>query len=76
MKPKQMVPKGTMKRLLRMLFSFYPVALPLVILCVVFSAVVSALPAVFMQNIIAVLEQNAGAGWAVIGPQVLRLTSI
>lgn len=76
MKPKQMVPKGTMKRLLRMLFSFYPVALPLVIVCVVFSAVVSSLPAVFMQNIIAVLEQNAGAGWAVIGPQVLRLTGI
>ncbi|MEA4940154.1 MAG: ABC transporter ATP-binding protein [Christensenella sp.] len=76
MKPKQMVPKGTMKRLLRMLFSFYPVALPLVIVCVVFSAVVSSLPAVFMQNIIAVLEQNAGAGWSVIGPQVLRLTGI
>ena len=76
MKPKNMVPKGTMKRLLRMLFSFYPVALPLVIACVVFSAIVSSLPAVFMQNIIAVLEQNAGAGWAVIGPQVLRLTGI
>jgi len=76
MKPKQMVPKGTMKRLLRMLFSFYPVALPLVIACVVFSAIVSSLPAVFMQNIIAVLEQNAGAGWSVIGPQVLRLTGI
>jgi len=76
MKPKQMVPKSTMKRLLRMLFSFYPVALPLVIVCVVFSAVVSSLPAVFMQNIIAVLEQNTGAGWTVIGPQVLRLTGI
>ena len=76
MKPKQMYQKGTMKRLLRMLFSFYPVALPLVLLCVVFSAIVSSLPAVFMQNIIAVLEQNAGAGWAVIGPQVLHFTSL
>lgn len=76
MKPKKLYQKGTMKRLLRMLFSFYPVALPLVLLCVVFSAVVSSLPAVFMQNIIAVLEQNTGAGWAVIGPQVLHLTSI
>lgn len=75
MKPKKLYPKGTMRRLLRMLFSFYPIALPLVVLCVIFSAVVSSLPAVFMQNIIAVLEQNAGAGWAVIGPQVLRLTS-
>lgn len=76
MKPKQLYQKGTMKRLLRLLFSFYPVALPLVLLCVVFSAVVSSLPAVFMQNIIAVLEQNTGAGWAVIGPQVLHFTSL
>ncbi|MCE5189891.1 MAG: ABC transporter ATP-binding protein/permease [Eubacteriales bacterium] len=76
MKPKQLYQKGTMKRLLRMLFSFYPVALPLVLLCVVFSAMISSIPSIFMQNIIAVLEQNPGAGWPVIGPQVLRLTSI
>jgi ATP-binding cassette subfamily B protein len=74
MRTKQLPKKGTLPRLFRMLLSFYPVALPLVILCIVFSAAVSALPAVFMQNIIAVLEQNAGAGWGVIGPQVLRLT--
>lgn len=74
MRTKQLPKKGTLPRLFRMLLSFYPVALPLVILCIVFSAAVSALPAVFMQNIIALLEQNAGAGWGVIGPQVLRLT--
>lgn len=73
MKPKQLYQKGALRRLFFMLLSFYPVALPLVILCIIFSAAVSAMPAVFMQNIIAVLEQNAGAGWGVIGPQVLRL---
>jgi len=76
MKPKKTYQKGTMKRLFRMLFSFYPVALPLVLLCIVLSAAVSAMPAIFTQNIIAVLEQNAGAGWAVIGPKVIRLTMI
>ena len=76
MKRTKLYQKGTVKRLLRLLFRFYPVALPLVVLCVIFSAVVSSIPAVFMQNIISVLEQNAGQGWAVIGPQVLRLTSI
>ena len=59
-----------------MLFSFYPVALPAVIVCIILSSIVSAIPAVFTQNIIAVLEQNAGAGWAVIGPKVIRLTMI
>ena len=76
MKPKKTYQKGTLKRLFRMLFSFYPVALPLVILCIVLSAAVSAMPSIFTQNIIAVLEQNAGAGWAVIGPKVIRLTMI
>ena len=59
-----------------MLFSFYPVALPAVIVCIILSSIVSAIPAVFTQNIIAVLEQNAGAGWAVIGPKVIRFTMI
>ena len=76
MKPKKTYQKGTMKRLFRMLFSFYPVALPAVIVCIILSSIVSAIPAVFTQNIIAVLEQNAGAGWAVIGPKVIRLTMI
>ena len=61
MKRKSMVPKGTTKRLLKMLFSFYPFALPLVILCVIFTAAISSIPSIFMQNIIAVLEQNQGA---------------
>jgi len=76
MKPKKVIQKGTLRRLFRMLFSFYPVALPLVIFCIIVSAAVSAIPAIFTQNIIAVLEQNAGAGWDVIGPQVIRLTAL
>lgn len=76
MKPKNVNQKGSLKRLFRMLFSFYPVALPAVIVCIIFSAVVAALPAVFTQKIIAVLEQDAGAGWSVIGPQVIKLTML
>ena len=74
MKPKKVYQKGMLKRLFRMLFTFYPVALPAVIVCIILSSIVSAIPAVFTQNIIAVLEKNAGAGWSVIGPQVIRLT--
>ncbi|MDD4312537.1 MAG: ABC transporter ATP-binding protein, partial [Eubacteriales bacterium] len=76
MKPNQRYQKGTLRRLLRMLFSYYPVALPIVALCIIVSAAVSAMPAIFTQNIIAVLEQNAGAGWDVIGPQIIRLTTL
>ena len=76
MKQKGQFEKGTLKRLFRMLFSFYPVALPAVIVCIMLSSAVSAMPSIFTQNIIAVLEKNAGAGWGVIGPQVIRFTMI
>ncbi len=71
-----MYKKGTVKRLLSMLFAFYPVALPLVLVCIVFSAAVSAIPSIFMQNVIAVLEQNQGGDWATVGPQIFRLVAI
>ena len=68
--------KGTIKRLMKMLFSFYPVALPLVIACIIFTAAVSSMSSIFMQNIIALLEQNQGGEWAQVGPQILRLVAI
>ena len=76
MKQGAMFKKGTLKRLLKMLFEFYPIALPLVLLCIVFTAAVSSIPSIFMQNVIAVLEQNQGGDWAHVGPQILRLVSI
>lgn len=46
-----------MKRLIRMLFEFYPVLLPLVLVCIILNALISSIPAIFQQNIIAVVEQ-------------------
>ena len=57
MKNKGQAKKGTMKRLIRMLFEFYPVLLPLVLVCIILNALISSIPAVFQQNIIAVVEQ-------------------
>ena len=50
--------KGVIKRIIRTLFSFYPVLMPVVLFCILFNSIVSAIPAVFMQNIIAVIEQS------------------
>jgi len=76
MKRSGMFQKGTVKRLFKMLFQFHPVALPLVLLCIVFTATVSSIPSIFMQNIIAVLERNQGGNWAHVGPQIMRLVAI
>ena len=42
-------PKGVLRRLLRTLFEFYPVLLPVTMVCIVINAVVSSVPSVFMQ---------------------------
>ena len=62
--------KGTLRRLMKMLFAFYPAAMPFVVVCIVFSAAVSSIPAVFMQRIIAVVETTWQSGdWsAAAGP--------
>ena len=47
---------NTFKRIIKMLFKFYPVMMPLTIACILFSAVTAALPAVFQQKVIADIE--------------------
>ena len=62
-------------RVVRMLRGFYPVMLPLTILCILFSAAASSIPAVFVQKVIGDIEVWADTGdWeaakAVILPKV------
>ena len=45
--------KTVLLRLIRMLFSFYPVLLPVTLLCILLNAVISSIPSIFMQNVIA-----------------------
>lgn len=69
--------KGTMKRLIRTLFEFYPKALPLIILGIIFSAIVSSIPSIFMQNIIAIVEQSWQSGdWNGVSEAVFKFVGI
>jgi len=69
--------KTVILRLFRNIFEFYPVMFPVVIVCIIFNAAVSSIPAVFMQNIISVVEQNWHTGdWSVAGGKILRLVGI
>lgn len=59
-----------------MIREFYPVLLPVAIGCIVLNAVISSIPSIFMQNIIAVVEGSWKSGdWAAVGPQILRLVT-
>ena len=49
--PKRKLNVGVLKRLLKMLFSFYPVLLPISIVCIIFCAVTSAIPSIFLKEV-------------------------
>lgn len=69
--------KSIVLRLLKTIKDFYPVMMPVTVLCIIFSAVVSSIPAVFMQNVIAIVEQSWQTGdWGAVRGQIIRLVSI
>ena len=68
-------------RLIKMLFQFYPVMLPAIIVCIVIAAVASALPAIFQQQVLADIGEWYMTGdWAgaakVIMPKVFMLLGV
>ena len=79
MKNNQKTPgkQHTILRLIRTLFSFYPVMMPVVIICILFSAVVSSIPSIFMQNVIAAVEKSWQSGdWASVSGEILGLVGL
>ena len=75
-------PKPSMRvlgRTMKMLFSYYPVLMPVTVVCILISAVTAALPPVFMQQVIAEIESAvaSGSSWAtaseIIIPKVVLL---
>ena len=67
---------GTLKRLVKMLFSFYPVLLPLVMLGVVLCALINSIGSVFLQKALEVISTSWQTGdWAAARPQILGLVT-
>ncbi len=69
--------KGTFTRLIKTLFSYYPVYLPIILFLILINAVVGAIPAVFMQNVIAIIEQSWQSGsWAGVSAKIFTFVGI
>ena len=78
---KMSVNKNVLGRLIKMLFQFYPVMVPITIGCIVIAAIAGALPAIFQQRILADIgEWYLTGDWAgaskVILPKVFILLGI
>ena len=73
----QRAPKGILRRLLRTLFEFYPVLLPITLVCILINAIVSAAPSIFMQNVIALVDESYQSGdWASVSGRILTYVAI
>ncbi len=77
MKPK--LNFSTLGRVIKLLFSFYPVLIPIAIVCIVFSAITAAIPAIFLEQVTNAITYSLDEGltWeaasALIVPKVMIL---
>ncbi len=73
----QRAPRGVLRRLIKTLFEFYPVLLPITLVCILINAVVSSLPAVFLQNVIAIVDESYKSGdWNAVSGRILGLVAV
>ncbi len=67
---------GTLKRLVKMLFSFYPVLLPLVMTGVALCALINSIGSVFLQKALEIISTSWQTGdWAAARPRILSLVT-
>ena len=71
---------GSLGRILRLLIEFYPRLVPLTAVCIIFSAIVSSIPSVFVQKVLGIVtdylergDSDIGAAFAEIIPIVIIL---
>ena len=74
--------KGLMKRVIKSVFRCYPKMLTIALICIVFNAVVSSLPSLFMQTVFGALkdavaaQQTWGEAWKSITIPMLTLIGL
>ena len=66
--------KGTILRLIRMLFQYYPNLLPCIMVLICINAVISAIPSIFQQKVIAIIQTawEQGLAWERVQPDVVK----
>ena len=64
--------RGALLRAVRMFFRYYPVLAPLTVACMLFAAVVSSIPSLFIQRVIALIELWVDSGdWSSARAEIL-----
>ena len=65
-------------RLLSMLWRFYPVMIPVAVLCIVFSAITAAIPSFFLNEVTEVITESVktGMGWEEASQRIIPAVSL
>ena len=53
---------GSLKRVLKMLYGYYPVLLPIIVVCIIFAAITASVPAIFQQQVLAAIQKWITSG--------------
>ena len=57
--------KGSLMRVIKKFFNYYPVLAPLAVFCILFASLVSSIPPLFIRNVIEIIEKwYEGGDWA------------
>ncbi len=76
---KRKIDKGTLGRVVKLLFKSYPVLVPITIFCIIFSAIVSSIPSLFIKSVLEVVEKYTEAGnfsWDAASKEILPIIAI
>ena len=69
--------QGTFGRLFGIIRRYYPKMLPLTVFCIIFSAVVSSIPSLFMERVITIITNTWESGdWASVSGEVFQTVAI
>ncbi len=74
--PKRKLDVKVLKRVLKLVFSAYPVLLPVTCGCIILSAIVSSIPAIFTQKVLKIIDRYLEAGnadWASAKAEIVPL---
>ena len=75
---KKQTKKGTVVRLLRLLFGFYPKLLPLALVLIITTAAVGAMPSLFMNRVIDLIDGalKNGTPYEAVAPAILSVVLV
>ena len=68
--------KGLLIRLIKLIFSFYPVLMPVMLILIIFNSVVRSIPSIFMQNVIQIIEESRNSTWESAAGRILGFVGI